>query len=119
MTGTGCTAAFADVDVDGDVDAFVTCSTMNTSRLLLNNGTGYYSAVTSSLPSPLSKLTSAYAGAVADVNNDGLVDWLLYVDVCMPPTTSLSIPLQFLTATAVWLSWAGVHETLRCHTACC
>ena len=63
--------ACADVDVDGDVDVLVLGGGGDPSRLLVNNGSGYYTDAASArgfICSVCDALT------VGDVNNDGAVD---------------------------------------------
>ena len=65
------TAAFADVDNDGDLDLFVT-SENGSNKLYLNDGTGHFKDVTAS-----AKVASTKGGmcaSFADINNDGLPD---------------------------------------------
>ncbi|MCX6269462.1 MAG: FG-GAP-like repeat-containing protein [Bacteroidetes bacterium] len=66
-------AAFADVDLDGDVDLFVT-SEQGSNRLYLNDGNGYFTDVTDSagVASPGGGMCVSFC----DVNEDG------YPDLC-------------------------------------
>ena len=64
-------AAFADVDLDGSVDLFVT-SENKSNKLFHNDGTGHFIDITES-----AGLETAYGGSCAsfcDINNDGLPD---------------------------------------------
>ncbi len=65
------TAALADVDVDGDLDLFVT-SENGTNKLYLNNGTGHFKDITS--PAGLSTVNGGMCSSFADINDDGLPD---------------------------------------------
>jgi len=59
---------FADIDGDGDQDLFTTSSSTRTMRFHLNDGTGFYGAGNAFNVGGVNKI------AVADLNNDGLVD---------------------------------------------
>lgn len=64
-------AAFADVDLDGSVDLYVT-SENKSNKLFHNDGTGHFTDITES-----SGLATSYGGSCAsfcDINNDGLPD---------------------------------------------
>lgn len=64
-------AAFADVDLDGAVDLYVT-SENKSNKLFHNDGTGHFTDITKS-----SGLETSYGGSCAtfcDINNDGLPD---------------------------------------------
>ena len=64
-------AAFADVDLDGSVDLYVT-SENKSNKLFHNDGTGHFTDITES-----SGLETAYGGSCTsfcDINNDGLPD---------------------------------------------
>jgi len=64
-------AAFADVDLDGAVDLYVT-SENKSNKLFHNDGTGHFTDITVS-----SGLETSYGGSCAtfcDINNDGLPD---------------------------------------------
>ncbi len=64
-------AAFADVDIDGDLDLFVT-SEEGTNRLFENDGTGHFRDITAS--SGLTSTGGGMCASFADVNGDGLPD---------------------------------------------
>ena len=64
-------AAFADVDMDGDLDLFVT-SEEGSNRLFKNDGTGHFSDITAS--SGLTSTGGGMCASFADVNGDGLPD---------------------------------------------
>ncbi len=64
-------ASFADVDLDGFVDLYVT-SENGSNRLFKNDGTGHFSDITS-----MAGLETTFGGSCAsfsDINNDGLPD---------------------------------------------
>jgi signal transduction histidine kinase len=64
-------AAFADVDLDGSVDLYVT-SENKSNKLFHNDGTGHFTDITES-----AGLETTYGGSCAsfsDINNDGLPD---------------------------------------------
>lgn len=65
------TAAFADVDNDGDLDLFVT-SEHASNKLYLNDGTGHFKDVTAS--AGLASTKGGMCASFADINNDGLPD---------------------------------------------
>jgi signal transduction histidine kinase len=67
-------AAFADVDIDGDLDLFVT-NEEGSNRLFENNGTGSFTDITKS--SGLGSASGGMCASFADVNNDG------YPDLCV------------------------------------
>ena len=64
-------AAFADVDLDGDVDLFVT-SERGSNRLYLNDGNGYFTDVTES--AGLKSSGGGMCASFSDVNADGFPD---------------------------------------------
>ena len=64
-------AAMADVDLDGDLDLFVT-NEEGTNRLFENNGTGSFTDITVS--SGLSSARGGMCATFGDVNGDGLPD---------------------------------------------
>jgi signal transduction histidine kinase len=66
-------AAFADVDIDGDLDLFVT-NEEGSNRLFENNGTGQFTDITAA--SGLESTGGGMCASFADVNNDG------YPDLC-------------------------------------
>jgi len=66
-------AAFSDVDIDGDLDLFVT-NEEGSNRLFENNGTGQFKDITAS--SGLETTAGGMCASFADVNNDG------YPDLC-------------------------------------
>jgi len=65
------TAAFADVDGDGDLDLFVT-SEKGSNKLYLNDGTGRFTDVT--VKAGLATVRGGMCSSFADINNDGLPD---------------------------------------------
>jgi len=65
------TAAFADVDGDGDLDLFVT-SEKGSNKLYLNDGTGRFTDVT--IQAGLATARGGMCSSFADINNDGLPD---------------------------------------------
>jgi signal transduction histidine kinase len=67
-------AAFADVDSDGDLDLFVT-NEEGSNRLFENDGTGHFSDITGA--SGLESTGGGMCASFADVNNDG------YPDLCV------------------------------------
>ncbi len=67
-------AAFADVDLDGDPDLFVT-SENGTNRLYLNDGNGYFTDVTDN--TGLISTGGGMCASFSDVNEDG------YPDLCV------------------------------------
>jgi signal transduction histidine kinase len=67
-------AAFADVDIDGDLDLFVT-NEAGSNRLFENNGAGYFTDIT--VASGLESTGGGMCASFADVNNDG------YPDLCV------------------------------------
>ena len=67
-------AAFADVDIDGDLDLFVT-NEEGSNRLFENNGTGHFKDITAT--SGLESTGGGMCASFADVNNDG------YPDLCV------------------------------------
>jgi hypothetical protein len=66
-------AAFADVDLDGDLDVFVT-SELGSNRLFLNDGNGYFTDVT--IAAGLASTGGGMCASFSDVNGDG------YPDLC-------------------------------------
>jgi enediyne biosynthesis protein E4 len=64
-------AAFADLDLDGDLDLFVT-SEEGSNRLFENNGTGSFTDITKG--SGLESTGGGMCASFADVNQDGLPD---------------------------------------------
>lgn len=64
-------AAVADIDLDGDLDLFVT-SEEGSNKLFLNNGTGSFTDITSA--SGLSSVSGGMCAAFSDVDGDGLPD---------------------------------------------
>ncbi|MCX6306900.1 MAG: FG-GAP-like repeat-containing protein [Bacteroidetes bacterium] len=64
-------AAFADVDNDGDLDLFV-ANEEGTNRLFMNDGTGHFTDITAT--SGLMSVSGGMCASFADVNNDGLPD---------------------------------------------
>lgn len=66
--------AFADVDIDGDLDLFVT-NEEGSNRLFENNGTGHFTDIT--LASGLTSASGGMCASFADVDNDG------YPDLCV------------------------------------
>jgi len=66
--------AFADVDIDGDLDLFVT-NEEGSNRLFENNGTGQFTDITTT--SGLESTGGGMCSSFADVNNDG------YPDLCI------------------------------------
>lgn len=64
-------AAFADVDIDGDLDLFIT-NEEGSNRLFENNGTGSFTDITRS--SGLASSGGGMCASFADINNDGLPD---------------------------------------------
>lgn len=64
-------AAVADIDLDGDLDLFVT-SEEGSNKLFLNNGTGTFTDVTA--VSGLSSVSGGMCAAFSDVDGDGLPD---------------------------------------------
>ena len=74
-------AAAGDVDLDGDLDLFVThesravLDVFERSRLYANSGAGSFADVTAAqLPAGLPPFHSGYAGVLADVDDDGYLD---------------------------------------------
>ncbi len=67
-------AAFADVDLDGDLDLFIT-SEEGSNRLFANDGTGHFTDITQS--SGLATAAGGMCASFADVDNDG------YPDLCV------------------------------------
>jgi signal transduction histidine kinase len=67
-------AAFADIDIDGDLDLFVT-NEEGSNRLFENNGTGHFKDITS--VSGLESTGGGMCASFADVDNDG------YPDLCV------------------------------------
>jgi signal transduction histidine kinase len=67
-------AAFADVDLDGDLDVFVT-SELGSNRMFLNDGNGYFVEVTYS--AGLGSTGGGMCASFSDVNGDG------YPDLCV------------------------------------
>jgi signal transduction histidine kinase len=67
-------AAFADVDIDGDLDLFVT-NEEGSNRLFENNGTGQFTDIT--VTSGLETTGGGMCASFADVDNDG------YPDLCV------------------------------------
>ncbi len=63
-------AALADVDGDGDRDAFLTSQTLDSDRLLLNDGRGVFTDA----PQPLPQNGRSHTVALGDVDGDGDVD---------------------------------------------
>jgi signal transduction histidine kinase len=68
------TAAFSDVDIDGDLDLFVT-NEEGSDKLFENNGTGHFTDITAA--SGLESAGGGMCASFADVNNDG------YPDLCV------------------------------------
>jgi signal transduction histidine kinase len=64
-------ASFADVDLDGDPDLFVTSENAS-NRLFLNDGTGHFSDITGQ--AGLTTQGGGMCSAVSDFNQDGLPD---------------------------------------------
>lgn len=67
-------AAFADIDLDGDLDLFIT-SEQGSNRLFENDGTGHFTDITQS--SGLASTAGGMCASFADVDNDG------YPDLCV------------------------------------
>ena len=67
-------AVFADVDLDGDLDLFVT-SENGSNRLYLNDGNGYFTDIT--VVSGLASARGGMCSSFSDVNGDG------YPDLCV------------------------------------
>lgn len=67
-------AAFSDIDLDGDLDLFVT-SENSSNKLYLNDGTGHFTDITES--AGLSSSGGGMCCSFADINNDG------YPDLCI------------------------------------
>jgi len=63
--------AFADVDIDGDLDLFV-ANEEGSNRIYQNNGTGHFTDITAT--SGLGSVGGGMCASFADVNNDGLPD---------------------------------------------
>jgi ASPIC and UnbV/FG-GAP-like repeat len=70
-------ADFADIDNDGDLDCYI-ANHFDASRLLLNNGTGHFTDITST--SGITENGFHYQALLRDFDNDGLVDLLLTGD---------------------------------------
>ncbi len=64
-------AAVADIDLDGDLDLFVT-SEEGSNRLFLNNGTGNFTDITQA--SGLASVSGGMCASFSDVDGDGLPD---------------------------------------------
>jgi len=64
-------SAFADVDLDGDLDLFVT-NEDSSNRLYENDGTGHFTDITAT--SGLSSNKGGMCASFADINKDGLPD---------------------------------------------
>jgi signal transduction histidine kinase len=78
-------AAFADIDIDGDLDLFVT-SEEGSNQLFENDGTGHFTDITAT--SGLGSANGGMCASFADVDNDG------YPDLCVTfwyPTNKLYI----------------------------
>lgn len=65
------TAAFSDVDLDGDLDLFMTSENAS-NRLYVNDGTGHFSDVTEQ--SGLKSNGGGMCASFSDINQDGLPD---------------------------------------------
>lgn len=64
-------AAFADIDLDGDLDLFITCEE-GSNRLFLNNGTADFIDITAS--AGLLTKSGGMCASFADINKDGYPD---------------------------------------------
>lgn len=64
-------AAFSDIDLDGDLDLFIT-SEEGSNRLFANNGTGNFTDITAS--AGLLTESGGMCASFADINNDGYPD---------------------------------------------
>jgi len=64
-------AIFADIDIDGDLDLFIT-NEEGSNRLFENNGTGSFTDITKT--SGLASFGGGMCASFADINNDGLPD---------------------------------------------
>ncbi len=67
-------AAFADIDLDGDLDLFVT-SEHGSNRLFINDGNGYFTDVTQS--AHVASSSGGMCASFSDINHDG------YPDLCV------------------------------------
>ncbi|MES2620698.1 MAG: FG-GAP-like repeat-containing protein, partial [Bacteroidota bacterium] len=71
------TASFEDIDNDGDLDCLLT-ETDAPSKLLLNNGNGYFTEITNGSGFTLS--VTPYQSKMEDLDNDGYVDIIISGD---------------------------------------
>ena len=88
--------AFADLDLDGDQDLLV-ASDFLTSSVLENDGSGLFSNVTNRF---VINDRNGMGSAVADFDNDGLLDWFV---------TSIHIPLSLSSGNRLYRNTSGTH----------